>query len=59
MQRWRASAVDARLSTRDDAQAEAWTAALRAALSARGIAVGTVARERTGEPRLQLALPAQ
>ena len=59
LQRWRASVVDAQLSTRDDAQAEAWTSALRAALSARGITLGAVERGRSGEPRLQLALPAQ
>ena len=59
LQRWRASAVDAQLATRDDAQAEAWTAALRSALSLRGIALGEVARSRSGDARLQLALPAQ
>ena len=56
LQRWRAGAVDAQLATRDDAQAEAWTAALRAALALRGIALGEVQRSRSGEPRLQLAL---
>jgi uncharacterized hydrophobic protein (TIGR00271 family) len=59
LQRWRASAVDAQLSTRDDAQADAWTTALRSALSLRGIALGKIERSRTGEPRLQLALPAE
>ena len=58
LQRWRASAVDLRLATRDDAQAEAWTAAARTALSARGVAVGEVTRERSGDVRLQLELPA-
>jgi hypothetical protein len=56
LQRWRAGAVDAQLATRDDAQAEAWIAALRAALALRGIALGEVQRSRSGEPRLQLAL---
>ena len=51
--------MDAQLATRDDAQAEAWTAALRSALSLRGIALGEVARSRSGDARLQLALPAQ
>ena len=55
----RASAVDAQLSTRDDDQADAWTAALRSALSLRGIALGTIERSRNGEPQLQLALPAE
>ena len=58
LQRWRASTVDVRLATRDDDQAEAWTAAARAALSARGVALGEVTRERNGEARLQLELPA-
>jgi hypothetical protein len=59
LQRWRASVVDAQLSTRDDAQAEAWTAALRSALSLRGITLAEIERSRSGEPRLQLALPAE
>ena len=59
LQRWRASAVDAQLSTRDDAQAEAWIAALRSALSLRGISLGNVERTRTGDSSLQLALPTQ
>ena len=50
--------MDLRLATRDDAQAEAWTAAARTALSARGVAVGEVTRERSGDVRLQLELPA-
>ena len=57
LQRWRASTVDVRLATRDDDQAEAWTAAARSALSARGVAVGEVTRERSGDARLQLVLP--
>ena len=40
------------------AQAEAWPAAARTALSARGVAVGEVTRERSGDVRLQLELPA-
>jgi hypothetical protein len=59
LQRWRASVVDAQLSTRDDAQAEAWSAALRSALSLRGITLAEIERSRGGEPRLQLVLPAE
>ncbi len=58
LQRWRAGTVDARLASDDDAQAEAWTAALREALSARGITLGRVERSSEGAPGLQLALPA-
>ena len=54
LQRWRATVVDARLSTRDDAQAEAWTAALRDALATQGLALGEVTRERDADARLQL-----
>lgn len=57
LQRWRAGVVDARLVTRDDAQAEAWTAALREALAARGVVLGQVERVRNGEPLLLLVLP--
>jgi uncharacterized hydrophobic protein (TIGR00271 family) len=59
LHRWGAGTVDARLATADDAQADAWTEALRAALSARGVALGRIDRRRDGEPGLQLALPAQ
>lgn len=54
LQRWRASAVAARLSTRDDAQAEAWTAAVRAALAAQGLSLAEVTRGRDADARLQL-----
>jgi uncharacterized hydrophobic protein (TIGR00271 family) len=57
LHRWRATVVDARLSTRDDGQAEAWTAAVRDALSAQGLSLGELTRVRNGEAGLQL-LPA-
>ena len=56
LQRWRSGRVDAVLATADDAQAEAWEQALRAAMAAREVPVATVARVRDGEARLQLAL---
>jgi len=56
LQRWGASVVDATLATRDDEQAAAWEAAVREALRARALAVGTIERSREGEPRLQLSL---
>ena len=56
LQRWRSGRVDAVLATADDAQAEAWEQALRAAMAARNVPVATVARVRDGEARLQLAL---
>ena len=59
LRRWRASSVQATLVTADDAQAAAWEARLREALSARGIALCELQRERKGEARLQLqAAPA-
>ncbi len=57
LQRWRTPAVDARLATPDDAVAQAWETRLRAQLAARGIALARLERERTGAPRLALALP--
>ena len=57
LQRWRATVVDARLSTRDDAQADAWSAALRDALAVQGLTLGEITRERDTSARLQL-LPA-
>lgn len=54
LQRWRATVVDARLSTRDDAQADAWTAALRDALAVQGLTLGEITRERGADARLQL-----
>ena len=57
LHRWRATVVDARLSTRDDGQAEAWTAAVRDALAEQGLSLGELIRERDGEAGLQL-LPA-
>jgi hypothetical protein len=56
LQRWRSGRVDAVLATADDAQAEAWEQALRAALAARQVPVATLTRVRDGEARLQLAL---
>ena len=57
LQRWRSGRVDAVLATADDAQASAWEEALRAALAARQVQLGTITRARDGEARLQLALP--
>lgn len=59
LQRWRASVVDAQLTTRDDAQADAWIAALRSALSTRGITLDEIERSRKGEPSLRLTLPVE
>lgn len=59
LQRWRAVAADAVLATRSDAQAEAWEAALRSVLQARGVALAGIERRRDGEPRLQLAPAAE
>ena len=56
LQRWRSGRVNAVLATADDAQAEAWEQALRAALAARQVPVATLTRVRDGEARLQLAL---
>ena len=56
LQRWRSGRVDAVLATADDAQAEAWEQALRAALAARQVPVATLTRVRDGEARMQLAL---
>ena len=58
LQRWRATAVDATIASRDDDQADAWEAALREALAAGGLAPGKIERSRDGEPRLQLSLAA-
>mgnify|MGYP003558517122 CR=1 FL=1 len=57
LQRWRSGRVDAVLATADDAQASAWEEALRAALAARQVQLGTITRTRVGDARLQLALP--
>ena len=54
LHRWRASSLQATLVTADDAQAAAWESRAREALSARGIALGEVQRERRGDARLQL-----
>ena len=57
LQRWRSGRVDAVLATADDAQASAWEEALRAALAARQVQLGTITRARDDDARLQLALP--
>ena len=57
LQRWRSGRVDAVLASKDDAQADAWEQALRAALAARQVQLGAMTRVRDGDPRLQLALP--
>ena len=59
LQRWRATAVDATVATRDDDQADAWEAALRESLAAHGLSAGKIERSREGEPRLQLSIAAQ
>lgn len=58
LQRWRATAVDATIASRDDAQYDAWEATLRETLAAHGLVPGNIARSREGSPRLQLALAA-
>ncbi len=55
LQRWRAGQVAAVLVTRDDARAAAWERALRETLSARGLVLDELQRERRGDERLQLA----
>ena len=56
LQRWRATAVQVVVVSPDDEAAAAWEAKLRDALSARGIALASLQRERKGDPQLQLAL---
>jgi len=58
LQRWRATAVDATIASRDDAQFDAWEAALRETLAAHGLVPGNIERTRDGSRRLQLALAA-
>ena len=58
LQRWRAARVDVVVAGLDDARAEAWERALRGALSAHGVALGTLERRRSEDAGLQLALPA-
>ncbi len=55
LQRWRAGRVDAIIATRDDARANAWEDALQVALSARGLQLAGMRRERSNDDRLQLA----
>lgn len=58
LDRWRAGRVAVVITTRDETRADAWEAAVRAALSARGLRLAELRRERGNQDRLQLATAA-